>query len=54
MNRMSHMSKEKGEKKKPDGSDHGENGAFSDNSADSGDELLSPSEISGDVTKQKT
>ena len=54
MNKMSHMSKEMGGKKKLDDSDHGENGGFSDNSANSEDELLSPSEISGEVTKQKT
>ena len=52
MNKMNHMSKGMGGgKKKVEGSDHGEDGGFSDQSANSGDELLSPSDMSGELTK---
>ena len=52
MNKMNHMSKEMGGgKKKAEDSDHGVDGGFSDHSANSGDELLSPSDISGELTK---
>ena len=53
MNRMTHMSKEMGGKKKNEISDHGEDGGFSEHSANSGDELLSPSENSAELVEKK-
>ena len=54
MNRMTHMSKEMGGNKKNEVSDHGEDGGFSEHSANSGDELLSPSENSAELVETKT
>ena len=54
MNRMTHMSKEMGGKKKNEISDHGEDGGFSEHSANSGDELLSPSENTEELLEKKT
>ena len=54
MNKMTHMSKEMGGKKKNEISDHGEDGGFSEHSANSGDELLSPSENTEELLEKKT
>ena len=48
------MSKEMGGNKKNEVSDHGEDGGFSEHSANSGDELLSPSENSAELVETKT
>ena len=48
------MSKEMGGNKKNEVSDHGEDGGFSEHSANSGDELLSPSENSAELVEKKT
>ena len=48
------MSKEMGVNKKNDISDHGEDGGFSEHSANSGDELLAPSENSAELIEKKT
>ena len=51
---MTHMSKEMGGNKKNEVSDHGEDGGFSEHSANSGDELLSRSENSAELVETKT
>ena len=54
MNRMTHMSKEMGGNRRNEASDHGEDGGFSEHSANSGDELLKHSEDSEELIEEKT